>query len=397
MPRQLKLTENFEIIGHLGRGGMAEVYKARQVSLDRVVAVKELKPAFLSSEEMVERFEREARTASRLTHENIAQVYQLGRTDRSMFIAMEFVDGVDLKTMIQRTGNVAPEIAVLIIHGAARALAFAHPRGLIHRDIKPGNIMVSRKGEVKLMDFGIVREIDSDLTHTGAFLGTPSYMSPEQFRGEKLTPSSDLFSLGVVFYESLTGQKPFRADDDTSLAKKVQTVREVAPRRVNPETPWRTQRVVRQLLAKKPERRFASAQDLVYRLEGLMRKEERSQGAEILAEYLESSNALVESEDATVRVDSKSSQVQIKKTGAKKAKAAQRPETEEPPPEVEAEISSPFKWLWRAVLILILILGAALSLTLLSHRKELVQLRDTVNRYYERVFKDKDQEIPARP
>ncbi len=391
MAKQLKVKESYEIIGHLGRGGMAEVYKARQVSLDRVVAVKEMKSSFLSSPEMVERFEREAKTASRLVHENIVQVYQLGSEERTMFIVMEYVDGVDLKTIIQRVEAISPDIVLLIIHGAANALAFAHSRGFIHRDIKPGNIMVSRQGDVKLMDFGIVRDIESDLTQTGAFLGTPPYMSPEQFRGEKLTHASDLFSLGVVFYEALTGQKPFRADDDTSLAKKVQTFREVAPRRINPEIPWRTQRLMRQLLAKKPDKRSESAQELVYRLESLMSRTARIHSSEILAEFLENSKAMEDTGDATIRVDSKSSQVEIK---AKKPKKAVKTKPKKPKVEVkepaDEEIINPFKWLWRGVLILILIVGAAISITLIRHKEDLERVGKKAQGLYERVFGAED-------
>ena len=169
MAARRELREKFEIVGHLGSGGMAEVYLARQDSLERLVAIKELKPAFASNPELYERFLREARTGAGLTHQHIVPVYQFGEGEHGPFIVLEYVEGVDLKTAIVRSGGLPPRIALLIFSAVAKALVYAHQRGLIHRDVKPAIVMLGKNGEVKLMDFGIVRATDSDLTRTGAF------------------------------------------------------------------------------------------------------------------------------------------------------------------------------------------------------------------------------------
>jgi len=393
MAARREIREKFEIIGHLGSGGMAEVFLARQDSLERLVAIKELKPAFAENPELYERFLREARTGAALVHENIVQVHHFGESDRGPFIVLEYVDGIDLKTLIQRLGSVPPRAALPIFHAVARALAYAHGRGLVHRDVKPGNIMLGKHGEVKLMDFGIVRATDSDLTRTGAFLGTPSYMSPEQFQGEKLTPASDQFSLGIVIYEALTGVKPFRADDETSLSKKIQTQRELPPRRLNPEVPRRFQWLARRCLKKKPGQRYPDTLELLRALENLMTHQERTRGVALLAEFLSSSGALEGKERATVvtgepkkepmpatpisipparEAKSKTGKSQVSKADKSRAPAPKSTLTPEPSPAERiraavgpAEPEAPsLRWLWRLIMLLILILSATIAYAL---------------------------------
>jgi serine/threonine protein kinase len=273
------IQDTYEILSDIGRGGMAQVYKARQLSLGRVVAIKEIKPSIAKSPELVERFKREARAAASLIHENIVQVYNFGEpSDDSLFIVMELVEGHDLKSLLQKSVMLPPRIAAVIAREVARALAYAHARGLIHRDVKPGNVMISNRGEVKLMDFGIVREMDSDLTRTGAFLGTPNYMAPEQFLGEDITAATDIFSLGVVLFEVLTGQKPWKADGEGALAKKVRIEKEPRVRSLNPEVPRRLQKIVHLCLRKKPGKRPADAEELTRALDrclGLGSREEQ--------------------------------------------------------------------------------------------------------------------------
>jgi serine/threonine protein kinase len=273
------IKDTYEILEDIGRGGMAQVYKARQLSLGRTVAIKEIKPAIAASPELVERFKREARAAASLIHENIVQVYNFGEPrEDSLFIVMEYVDGFDLRTLLGKSARVPPRIAAIIVRELARALAYAHARGLIHRDVKPANIMVSNHGEVKLMDFGIVREMDSDLTKTGAFLGTPNYMAPEQYLGEDITPATDIFSLGVVLFEILTGEKPWKADGEGALAKKVRTETEPRVRSLNPAVPRRLQKIVHLCLRKKAARRPADAEELARLLDhviGRATREER--------------------------------------------------------------------------------------------------------------------------
>jgi serine/threonine-protein kinase len=267
-PANKNIKDTYEVLEQIGRGGMAQIYKARQTSLDRIVAIKEIKPAFAKNPELVERFKREAKAAASLVHENIVQVYNFGeaRPD-SPFIVMEFVDGMDLKSLLLSAGTVPPRMAAMAVREVARALSYAHSRGLVHRDVKPGNIMITRRGEVKLMDFGIVREMDSDLTKTGAFLGTPNYMAPEQFLGDEITPATDIFSIGVVLYEILGGRKPFKADSEGSLARKVRIEKESKLRSVNPAVPRKLQRITRACLRKKPGRRPADAEALIHQLD----------------------------------------------------------------------------------------------------------------------------------
>jgi len=267
---------------------MATVFKAMQNSLDRIVAVKEIKPAFAAHPELAERFKREAKTAAGIVHQNIVQVYNFGEPKKGgLFIVMEYVEGQDLKTLLAQAGPVPPVIAALIGHEVAYALAYAHERGLVHRDVKPGNIMVSSHAEIKLMDFGIVRERDSDLTKTGAFLGTPSYMSPEQLLGEEVNPTSDIFSLGVVLYEILAGEKPFKADSDSTLSKKVRTEKQRKLRSLNPEVPRKLQSIVNKCLNKRPEKRFQSGEELARALQKCMGKRGREEYRQEIKWWLE--------------------------------------------------------------------------------------------------------------
>jgi len=306
-PANRVIQDAYELLEEIGQGGMAQVFRARQLSLNRIVAIKEIKPAFTNNPEVLERFKREARTAANLTHENIVQVYNFSEPSRgSLFIVLEYMEGQDLKTLLRRAGPPPPRIAAILCREAARALAYAHARHLVHRDVKPANIMVSDQGEVKLMDFGIVREMDSDLTRTGAFLGTPSYMSPEQFLGEEITPASDLFSLGIVLFELLTGEKPFKADNEASLSKKVRIEREPKVRSLNPKVPRRLAAAVHLCLRKDPDKRPLSADNLIFDLEKFLRTRGREDERKELKEWLREAGAPEnEPEISTVPINGK--------------------------------------------------------------------------------------------
>ncbi len=340
-PSHKIIRDEYEIIEDLGQGGMAQVFKARQVSLGRTVAIKEIKPAFAAHPELVERFRREARTAAGLVHENIVQVYNFCEPGKgSLFFVMEYVEGHDLRTLLKKSGTIPPRVAAIIGREVARALAYAHARGLVHRDVKPGNVMVSSQGEIKLMDFGIVREMDSDLTKTGAFLGTPNYMSPEQFLGEVITPASDIFSLGVVLYEIMSGTKPFKAEGEDSLSKQVRTAKEVKLRTLNPKVPWRLAGIVHKCLQKAPHKRYPSAEHLAGELERFLKTRNREAERKELTLWgpLEA-----ESTDVTVDVPVKKAVIARKpekgdtKTAA--PPAAGRPEIVLPEEESDKEIS----------------------------------------------------------
>ena len=190
----------------LGTGGMAKVYRARQKNLDRDVAIKVLLPEYNRDSSVRARFEREARYAAALQHESIVPIYDFVKEGSYSYMIMEYVDGIDLRKIVMSLGALPPELAALIALRVLRALEYAHRRGIVHRDIKPGNVLMSKRGEVKITDFGIAKnpsDPSDDLTRTGMAVGTPMYMSPEQVLGEDATFASDLFSFGIVFYASL--------------------------------------------------------------------------------------------------------------------------------------------------------------------------------------------------
>ncbi len=358
------------------------VYKARQTSLDRIVAIKELKPAFSSIPELKTRFEREAKTSASLQHENIIQILNFGGGTKTqpLFMVMEYVQGVDLSSIVKHSGPLPVHIARLMIHELIRAIAYAHRRELIHRDIKPSNVMLSIKGEIKLMDFGIVRAVESDLTQTGAMLGTPSYMSPEQIVGEKLTPATDIFSLGVLAYEILTGVKPFIADDDSSLIEKIRKERETPPRHINPEIPRKLQNLVCKCLEKKPERR-PMPEDLLREIKHGLKDRDLTQAPDLIAHFLEDSGVLQQDDSVTrvVKGTRKEPIIQTLKetekpqaTPKKTAKPAKTPTKKVPqkekeiPQEQPEAIPFPVKWIWRLIMFIIISLSAAIIYILYS-------------------------------
>ena len=256
-----KRIGNYEIIEEIGRGGMAVVYKALHTSLERIVAIKELHSSLRDDRELVERFKREAKAAASLNHPNIVQVYDFWNDKNTYYLAMEYIDGVDLKTILERCGRLPLEVALIIAAQISDAVDFAHQRKIVHRDIKTGNIIVSKKGIVKLADFGIAHIMDttgSHLTQSGIVLGTPAYMSPEQVRGDKLTEASDIFSFGIVVYEMLTGKKPFVEDTDEKVIYKILTKKPTPPRRLNNEIPFRVQWIISRCLQKKQQKRYKS-------------------------------------------------------------------------------------------------------------------------------------------
>jgi tRNA A-37 threonylcarbamoyl transferase component Bud32 len=263
--QQTVLGDRYTLLEVLGDGGMARVYLAHDNVLDREVALKVLRDQYADDEALVERFRREARSAAALNHPNIVQVYDQGRDDDgTYYIAMEYVAGGTLKDRMAREGPLAPKEAAGIASRVAVALEVAHGRGIVHRDIKPQNILLSTSGEAKVADFGIARAASSKaMTETNLILGTAAYMSPEQVRGEPVGPASDLYSLGVVLYEMLTGRLPYEADDPIATAMKHINDPAPHPRAVNPAVSEDVDALVVKLLAKAPEDRYASAAELV--------------------------------------------------------------------------------------------------------------------------------------
>jgi serine/threonine-protein kinase len=250
--------------GPLGGGGMAEVYLARDEVLGRDVALKVLKEKYANDEGFVERFRREAKNAAALNHPNIVQVYDQGRTeDGAHYIAMEYVPAGTLAERIKREGSLNPAEAAGVASRVADALSAAHARGIVHRDIKPQNVLLTASGEAKVADFGIARAASSKtITETSLILGTAAYMSPEQVRGENVGPESDLYSLGVVLYEMLTGKTPYTADNPLVTAMKHLDEPPRRPRESNPAVPDGLDALTAKLLAKDPGDRYASAAEL---------------------------------------------------------------------------------------------------------------------------------------
>jgi len=255
---------NCEILEEIGSGGMATVFKAVQQPLGRTVAIKALKPSIAVDSQFAKRFEREAHFMASLQHENILHVHDFLKQEGSMFIVMEYVQGIDLFDLLERRAQLPVDVAAIIALQVARALDYAHFRGIVHRDVKPANIMISRQGEVKLMDFGIARDDTMrDLTETGTGLGTPSYMSPEQILGDKLDFRSDLFSLGIVLYQMITGQKPFVEDDSHTVMQKIRLDRYTPPRKLNPQVPRALEHIMARCMEKMPANRYGSTQALI--------------------------------------------------------------------------------------------------------------------------------------
>jgi serine/threonine-protein kinase len=248
----------------LGSGGMARVFLAHDEALGRDAALKILWEQYADNEEFVERFKREARSAAALSHPNVVSVYDWGCSeDETYYIAMEYVPGGTLKDRITGEGALDPDTAAELGRQVAEALGFAHKRGVIHRDVKPQNILLTASGEAKVADFGIARAVGAmaatSVSRTGMVLGTVAYMSPEQALGEPVGPKSDLYSLGVVLYEMLTGNLPHEADSPIALAVKHVSEPVRPPKEVNPEVPEGMNALVLGLLAKKAEARHGSA------------------------------------------------------------------------------------------------------------------------------------------
>ena len=257
---------DFQVKRLLGRGGMGEVYLATQISLNRSVALKVLHPRLLSKPAYLMRFEAEATAVAKLNHPNIVHVYTLGYVDQVRFIAMEYVEGTNLREYINRKGALDLPLAMSIMRQAGQAIGAAGEVGLVHRDIKPENILLTRKGRVKVADFGLCRDLGSDRLHVtqpGTTMGTPLYMSPEQAQGRTLDHRSDLYSLGVTFYHMLTGEPPFRADSAVALAMKHVNEPPLGLRVRRPEIPVELERLVLKLMAKSPAQRYQSAAEML--------------------------------------------------------------------------------------------------------------------------------------
>ena len=263
------LGDRYELDGVVGRGGMAEVYRARDLRLDRMVAIKTLRTDLARDQTFQARFRREAQSAASLNNPSIVAVYDTGE-DLSTgvpipFIVMEYVDGRTVRDLLIEGHRLLPERTLEIISGVLRALEYSHQAGIVHRDIKPGNVMVTRNGDIKVMDFGIARamsDAQATMTQTAQVIGTAQYLSPEQARGERVDARSDLYSTGCLMYELLTGRPPFTGDSPVAIA--YQHVREnpIPPSRVDPSLPPWADSIVLKAMAKSPNDRYQSAAEM---------------------------------------------------------------------------------------------------------------------------------------
>lgn len=263
MAKQI-LAERYELIERIGDGGMAAVYRAHDQLLDRYVAVKILHPQFANDEDFIIRFKKEAQAAAKLSHTNIVNIYDVGEWEEKHFIVMEYVEGETLKCKIQRDGKLSIRDTLNISAQISEALEHAHTHNLIHCDIKPHNILIKPNGQVKVADFGIARAASSStMTYSGNVVGSVHYISPEQAQGNSITPKSDIYSLGVVIYEMLTGQVPFKGENVVSIALKHLQETPVPVHELRPDVPPIVEAIVLKAMEKDPQKRFSSSQLIV--------------------------------------------------------------------------------------------------------------------------------------
>jgi eukaryotic-like serine/threonine-protein kinase len=252
----------YRIVRKLGAGGMADVYLAEDQELGRRVAIKILNGRHANDDQFIERFRREAKNAAALNHPNIVSIYDRGEAEDTYYIAMEYLDGRTLKELIVGHGQAPVRVAVEYARQILSALRFAHRHGIVHRDIKPHNVLVDREGRVKVTDFGIARAGTSQMTETGSIVGTAQYLSPEQARGGEVDQRSDLYSLGVVLYELLTGKTPFEGDTPVEIAMKHLSNTPQTPSELRPDIPPELDMVIMRALAKDPDERYQSADEM---------------------------------------------------------------------------------------------------------------------------------------
>jgi beta-lactam-binding protein with PASTA domain/predicted Ser/Thr protein kinase len=261
--RDTIIDGRYRVLRRLGSGGMADVYCAEDQQLGRRVALKLLYRRLAEDQQFVERFRREASSAAGLQHPNVVGIFDRGEWDGTYYIAMEFIPGRTLKDVIRERGPAPPEAAVDIVLQILRAARYAHQRGIVHRDIKPHNVLIDEDGRVKVTDFGIARAGASDMTETGSVMGTAQYLSPEQAQGRPVDARSDLYSIGIVLYELLTGRVPFDADSPVTVALKQVSEAPVPPSELNPAIPPALESVVLRAMEKDPARRFANADEFI--------------------------------------------------------------------------------------------------------------------------------------
>ncbi|RJQ24910.1 MAG: Stk1 family PASTA domain-containing Ser/Thr kinase [Peptococcaceae bacterium] len=325
------LGKRYKILEQLGGGGMAVVYKGQDTLLNRLVTVKVLRSEFTSDEDFVNRFRREAQAVARLSHPNIVSIYDVGEENETYYLVMEFVDGDNLKNLIRKQGTISVLQAIQFAAQICDALEHAHENGIVHRDIKPHNILITRSGRAKLTDFGIARESTAaTMTQTDAIVGSVHYLSPEQARGETAGPMSDLYSLGVVLYEMVTGILPFHGDTPISIALKHIQTSPVPPSSLNPAVSPEVDKIIGRAMAKNPDDRYRTA--------GEMRA-----GLSVLQNgWTDDATRVIKRDEFATRLMSKGKEL----------------------PWVKKVKRRSYKWLWAVLIMLILFGGAFAALRL---------------------------------
>jgi len=258
-----QLSEKYEIHELIGKGGMGEVYKAIHKGLNRTVAIKMLSPEIMDNEEFRKRFQQEAQIIAQLDHKNIIKVYDIDTYDNKLCIIMEHIDGESLESVLKKKEKFDITYSIELIIKIAQALDYAHNKGIIHRDIKPDNIMVDMSENIKLMDFGIARMVDTTLnTQTGLSMGTPKYMSPEQAEGKKVKKTTDIYSLGIILYRLVAGKVPFDADNFVAIAMMHIKELPTPPEKINPKIDKKLSTIILKCIEKDEKNRFQSCREL---------------------------------------------------------------------------------------------------------------------------------------
>lgn len=285
VPWETLLLDRLEPIGS---GGMSHVFRAYQKRLGRYVALKKLKESLQSDPEVSERFRREAKALAKVLHQNVAHIYDFVEEGSETYLVLEYIDGVDLSTIIQKLGALPTDVAMVILLGVGRGLQCIHSHHLIHRDVKPSNIRINTRGEVKLMDFGIaLSEEASPLTRPGIMVGSPSYLSPEQVLGDAVTQQSDIFQLGICLYEMLTGTRPFKREGQQTSFQRIREVQYIPVREMNSRVPRPVEKIVNRCLEKNPQERFANVGELLLEIEKVLGLEAVAEKENILLEFLD--------------------------------------------------------------------------------------------------------------
>ncbi|WP_100373251.1 Stk1 family PASTA domain-containing Ser/Thr kinase [Bacillus sp. FJAT-45037] len=365
-----RIADRYQILETIGGGGMANVYLALDVILDRHVAVKVLQPQFSEDEQFIKRFRREAQAATSLNHPNVVNIYDVGEEGNTYYIVMEYVRGLTLKELIQQEGPLKTERVLDLFKQMMAAISHAHANQIIHRDIKPHNILVSEDGVAKVADFGIARAISSaTITHTNSVMGSVHYLSPEQARGGHVTYRSDIYSLGIVLYEMVTGTLPFKGDTAVSIAIKHLQSEIPSAKTIVPELPQSIENVIRQATIKDPEKRYPTVTEMEEDVETVLDPERLNEPMfTLMDEEDEKTKAIpiirdeqLSEDDIDKTIEVTSSQPTIPPTPIiSKDKKMGQPQNQGPsePPQPSKKKK---RWLWGILITLFLVLGSAVA------------------------------------